>query len=237
MAVVTALTAQNTQGVIGVHLPPADVVAAQIDAIFADIDVHAVKIGMMGSGEIARVVADRLKKERAPIILDPVLAATSGDALGTPDLIGALREHLFPLATLITPNVSEAARLADQPAPTDVEGMQHIAERLHALGARAVLVKGGHLAGVEATDVLFDGKSHRVFASKRIQTAGETHGTGCTLSAAIAASLAKGLALGEAIEAGKRYLTDALRGSAGLSVGRGAVPLNHFYELSGNGQD
>jgi hydroxymethylpyrimidine/phosphomethylpyrimidine kinase len=231
MAVVTALTAQNTQHVFDIHLPPADFVAAQMDAVFDDIDVHAVKIGMLGSGEIARVVADRLKKSRAPIILDPVLIATSGDALGTPDLIGALREHLFPLATLITPNLSEAARLADYPAPTDLEAMQHIAERLHALGARAVLVKGGHLAGAEATDVLFDGKTHRLFTSPRVETAGHAHGTGCTLASAIAAYLAKGFALGEAIEAGKKYLTEALRATGQLRVGRGAAPVHHLYAL------
>jgi hydroxymethylpyrimidine/phosphomethylpyrimidine kinase len=231
MAVVTALTAQNTQRVVGVHLPPADFVGAEIDAIFSDIDVHAVKIGMLGSGDIARVVADRLKQTRVPIVLDPVLAATSGDTLGTPDVIAALREHLFPLAMLITPNLSEAARLADHPAPTDVEGIQHIAERLHALGARAVLVKGGHLAGAEANDVLFDGRSHRVFASKRIQTAGETHGTGCTLASAIAAYLAKGFALDDAVAAAKQYVTQALQASGELRVGHGAAPLNHLYAL------
>jgi hydroxymethylpyrimidine/phosphomethylpyrimidine kinase len=228
MAVVTALTAQNTQRVLRVHLPPADFVAVELDAILDDIDVHAVKIGMLGSGEIARAVADRLKQTRAPIVLDTVLAATSGDALGTPDLIGVLREHLFPLVTLITPNLGEAASLADHPIPADVQGMQRIAERLHALGASAVLLKGGHLTGADATDVLFDGKSHRVFTSPRIEAPGETHGTGCTLAAAIAAHLAKGSALGGAIDAAKRYLREALRSSGDLNVGHGATPLNHL---------
>lgn len=229
MAVVTALTAQNTRGVSRVHLPPADVVAAQIDAIFDDIDVHAVKIGMLGSSEIARVVADRLKQKPLPIVLDPVLVATSGDALGTPVLVDVLRDELLPVATLVTPNLSEAARLADRPSPRDTGGMQQLADRLQSLGARAVLVKGGHLAGAEASDVLFDGKSHRVFAAPRLDTAGATHGTGCTLAAAIAANLAKGLALGEAIEAAKKYLTEALRASRDLNVGHGAAPLNHLY--------
>jgi hydroxymethylpyrimidine kinase/phosphomethylpyrimidine kinase len=231
MAVITALTAQNTRRVLRVHLPPADFVAAEIDAIFDDIDVHAVKIGMLGSGEVARVVADRLKRKPVPIVLDPVLAATSGDVLGTPDLLDALRDALLPLATLVTPNLAEAEPLADRIAPRDVAGMQHLAERLHSLGARAVLVKGGHLAGAEATDVLFDGASHRLFTSPRIDTERETHGTGCTLASAIAAYLAKGLSLGDAIEAGKRYLTQALRASGELRVGRGARPLNHFHAL------
>jgi hydroxymethylpyrimidine/phosphomethylpyrimidine kinase len=231
MAVVTALTAQNTQRVFRIHLPPADFVAAEIDAIFDDIDVHAVKIGMLGSGEIARAVAGRLKQRRVPIVLDPVLVATSGDILGTADLVDALREELLPLATLVTPNLSEAARLTDRPAPRTMDTMQHLAERVHALGARAVLVKGGHLAGTQATDVLFDGKSHRLFTSPRIETAGDTHGTGCTLASAIAAHLAKGLAIEEAVEAAKRYLTEALQASGELRVGRGAAPLNHLYAL------
>ena len=231
MAAITALTAQNTQRVLRVHLPPADFIAAEIDAIFDDVDVHAVKVGMLGSGEIARTVADRLKDKRAPIVLDPVLVATSGDALGTPDLMDALRDELMPVATLITPNLSEAARFTDRPVPTDLDGMRHIAERLHALGARAVLVKGGHLAGREATDVLFDGKAHRLFTSVRIDTTGDTHGTGCTLASAIAAYLARGLALGEAIDAAKRYLGEALQASVDLRVGHGAVPLHHLYAL------
>src|SRR4051794_41008986 len=156
MAVVTALTAQNTRRVFDVHLAPAEFVAAQLNAIFSDVEVHAVKIGMLGSGEIARTVARGLKEKNFPIILDPVLAATSGDALGTSDVVDALREELMPLATLVTPNFPEAARLADRAVPSGLEGMQRLAERLHSLGARAVLVKGGHLSGADATDVLFD---------------------------------------------------------------------------------
>jgi hydroxymethylpyrimidine/phosphomethylpyrimidine kinase len=229
MAAVTALTAQNTQRVLRVHLPPADFVAAEIDAIFDDIEVHAVKIGMLGSGEIARTVAESLRRRDAPgIVLDPVLVATSGDALGTPDLADVLRDEVLSLAVLITPNLPEAARLADRPAPTDVVGMQHLAERLHSLGGRAVLVKGGHLTGGEATDVFFDGRSHRLFTSPRIGIAGETHGTGCTLASAIAAYLARGFALAEAIEAAKQYVTQALNESGELRVGHGAVPLNHL---------
>jgi hydroxymethylpyrimidine/phosphomethylpyrimidine kinase len=231
MAVLTALTAQNTQRVIDVNLAPADFVAAQIDAVFDDIEVHAVKIGMLGSGETARQVADRLRRKPLPIVLDPVLVATSGDTLSTPDLIDALRGELMACATLITPNVFEAAALAEDSAPIDVAGMQNLAERLHALGARAVLVKGGHLASLEATDVLFDGTSHRILTGPRVETAGEMHVTGCTLASAIAAQLAKGFALADAVEAGKRYLTEALRASGELRVGRGAKPLNHVHAL------
>jgi hydroxymethylpyrimidine/phosphomethylpyrimidine kinase len=231
MAVVTALTAQNTQRVVGVHLPPADFVGAEIDAIFSDIDVHAVKIGMLGSGDIARAVADRLNAKTFPIVLDPVLVATSGDALGTSDLIDALRERLMPLATLIAPNLAEAARLADRPVPRDISEMQQVAEQLHALGARAVLVKGGHLAGAEANDVLFDGRSHRLFTGPRVETTGDTHGTGCTLASAIAAYLARGFALADAIDAAKQYVTRALQASGELRVGHGAAPLNHLYTL------
>lgn len=233
MAVITALTAQNTQRVLDVHLPPADFVAAQIDAVFDDVEVHAVKIGMLGSGDIARVVADRLMRRNVPsVVLDPVLVATSGDALATHDLVDILRHELFPLAKLITPNLPEAARLAKCPAPSDVEGMQHIAERLHGLGARAVLVKGGHLTGPEAIDVLFEGKSHRLFTQERIVTAHETHGTGCTLASAITTYLARGFALDDAIGAAKRYVTGALQSSPQLRVGRGATPLNHMYALA-----
>jgi hydroxymethylpyrimidine kinase/phosphomethylpyrimidine kinase len=238
MAAVTALTAQNTQRVLRVHLPPADFVAAEIDAIFDDIQVHAVKIGMLGSGEIARMIAETLRRRDAPsIVLDPVLVATSGDALGTPDLTDVLRDELLSLAILITPNLAEAARLADRAAPRDVEGMQRLAERLHSFGARAVLVKGGHLTGVAATDVLFDGTSYRLFTNPRVEAARETHGTGCTLASAIAAHLAKGFALGDAVAAGKRYLTEALRASGELRVGHGAAPLNHLHDLWPDAQE
>jgi hydroxymethylpyrimidine/phosphomethylpyrimidine kinase len=233
MAVITALTAQNTQRVLDVHLPPGDFVAAQIDAVFDDVEVHAVKIGMLGSGHIARVVADRLKvRSVRSIVLDPVLVATSGDALATDDLVDIVRDKLFPLATLITPNLPEAARLANCAEPRATEEMRQIAERLHGLGARAVLVKGGHLTGPEATDVLFDGKSHRLFTQQRVPTAHATHGTGCTLASAITTYLARGFSLDDAIGAAKRYLTGALQSAPQLRGGHGATPLNHMYALA-----
>ncbi len=231
MAVLTALTAQNTRGVAAVHVPPAEFLAAQIDAIFADVDVAAVKIGMLANGEIAALVAERLRRY-APrfIVLDPVLVATSGDSLGTPDTVAALRDVLMPAATLVTPNLAEAARLAGMPEAHDLETRRRTAERLHGLGAQAVLVKGGHHDGAEAQDVLYDGKAHRLFSAPRVDTP-NTHGTGCTLSSAIAAFLARGFDLPSAIEASKTYLTGALARSSELDVGHGHGPVHHFHAL------
>jgi hydroxymethylpyrimidine kinase/phosphomethylpyrimidine kinase len=231
MAAVTALTAQNTKGVSSVHMPPPEFVAAQIDAIFADIRVDAVKIGMLASGVIVSTVADRLKTHGPSIIvLDPVLVATSGDSLGASDVVDAIRSTLLPLATLITPNLPEASRLAGRPMPTDEASMKSIAEAIHDRGAGAVLVKGGHLKGDEAIDVLFDGRDHTVFAAERVVTR-NTHGTGCTLSSAIAACLAQGATLVEAVEDAKDYLTEALIRSSALRVGGGHGPVHHFHSL------
>ena len=231
MAVITALTAQNTRGVTGVHVPPAAFVGAQIDAVFADIAVAAVKIGMLANGGVAATVADRLQAHRPPfIVLDPVLVATSGDSLGAPDVVDAMLARLFPLADLITPNGPEAARLTGLPEPVDVDGLRTLALALHARGARAVLVKGGHLAGQTASDVLFAGGRSHVLSAPRIATR-NTHGTGCALSSAIAANLALGLDLHAAVAAAKTWLTAALEGADALSVGGGPGPVNHFWKL------
>ena len=231
MAVVTALTAQNTQGVTALHVPPADFTAAQIDAVFRDIEVAAVKIGMLACGAIAEEVAERLAfyKHRF-IVLDPVLAATSGDALSTSDTAQAIVRHLFPLATLITPNISEAARLSGHVIAADLEGMRRAAMLLQARGAKAVLIKGGHASGATSDDLLFDGGSYRLFSAPRVATR-NTHGTGCTLSSAIAAYLAQGQELGEAIGAAKTYLTGALAAADQLSAGHGPGPLHHFHDM------
>ncbi len=231
MAVITALTAQNTQGVKSLHVPPADFAAAQIDAIFEDIEVAAVKIGMLACGAIAEEVADRLAfyKPRF-IVLDPVLAATSGDALATSDTATAIVRHLFPLATLITPNISEAARLSGHVLAPDLEGMRRAAMLLQARGAKAVLIKGGHAGGPAAEDLLFDGASYHLFSAPRV-AARNTHGTGCTLSSAIAASLAQGKPLGEAIGVAKTYLSGALAAADQLSAGHGPGPVHHFHEM------
>jgi hydroxymethylpyrimidine/phosphomethylpyrimidine kinase len=238
MAALTALTAQNTRGVSGVHVPPAAFVAAQIDAIFEDVEVHAVKIGMLASGDIVETVAGRLRAHGARnIVLDPVLVATSGDSLGAPDVVEAMKRHLFPLATVVTPNVPEAVRLAGNDlgggvTAMDLAGLEALARALQAQGTQAVLVKGGHLDGALAEDVLFDGTSVQVFKAERVATR-NTHGTGCTLSSAIAAYLAQGKSLAEAVAGAKDYLTGALRAADELTVGSGTGhgPVHHFHAL------
>lgn len=231
MAAITALTAQNTTGVTGVHVPDAAFVAQQIETIFADVAVHAVKIGMLAGPDIVAAVAASLARHRpAHIVLDPVLVATSGDNLGAPGVVEAMRAHLFPQASLITPNLPEAARLAGMDAPGDVAGLEHLARLLHQQGARAVLVKGGHLQGDTADDVLLSEGVVTRFSAPRVETQ-NTHGTGCTLSSAIAAHLAHGMPLAEAVQASKLYLNDALRASGALSVGRGHGPVHHFTRL------
>jgi hydroxymethylpyrimidine/phosphomethylpyrimidine kinase len=231
MAAITALTAQNTDGVRGVHLPPPEFVAEQIDAIFADIDVAAVKIGMLGSAAVVEAVAARLAFHRAAaIVLDPVLVATSGDRLAEPGVEQAMISRLFPLATLVTPNLDEAARLAGMAKPAGAKQMRAAAERMLELGARSVLIKGGDAQGPTADDLYFDGAAERLFSAPRIKTR-NSHGTGCTLSSAIAAWLGRGLSLPDAIAAAKAYLTGALLHANELDVGAGRGPVNHFFEL------
>ena len=232
MSVITALTAQNTQGVSGVHIPPADFVAQQIDAIFADIDVAAVKIGMLGSPDVVQAVAEALKRHHAKnIVLDPVLVATSGDSLGAPGVVEAMREYLLPLARIVTPNIPEAMRFTGLGEPSTVQELANLAGHFLAQGAQAVLVKGGHMQGDKASDVLFEADQAEVFSQPRIDTK-NTHGTGCTLSSAIAAQLAKGLELPRAVETAKAYLTQALRDSNRLNVGQGHGPVHHLWTLT-----
>ena len=233
MAAITALTAQNTHGVYGVHVPPAEFTAAQIDAVFADIRVDAVKIGMLATGEIVKAVADRLRVHKARnIVLDPVLVATSGDSLGAPDVVEAMIAHLFPLASVITPNLPEAARLAGVDVPQERPAMERAGRLLLGAGCRAVLIKGGHLGGDHAEDMLFDGATMSVLSAPRVATR-NTHGTGCTLSSAIAANLANGSSLADAAANAKIYLTGALRAADRLEVGEGTGhgPVHHFHGL------
>lgn len=231
LSAITALTVQNTRGVTDVFVVPADIVAAQIDALFADSDIKAVKIGMLGSAEIAEVVASALARYRpAAIVLDPVMAATSGASLAVDDVGTSMITHLAPLVTLITPNLAEAAQLAKAPVPETLADMRMLASRLNACGFSAVLIKGGHRAGESCDDVLFDGSSFHVFTAPRVATP-HTHGTGCTLSAAIAAHLALGRNLVAAIDAAKSYVQKALAAADRLSVGKGPGPLNHFHLL------
>lgn len=228
-SVITALTAQNTRGVDGVFDVPADFVTAQIDAVFCDIDFAAVKIGMLSQTPVIRAVRSGLDRWSAPnVVLDPVMVATSGDVLLAPDAIATLREVLLPRADVVTPNLAEAARLLDAPIATGREEMIAQGRAIRAMGARAVLIKGGHGDGSEAEDVLVDGSGTHWFTAARHPT-GNTHGTGCTLSSAIAAWLALGLDLVQSVRAAKAYLTAAIRTSDRLGVGHGHGPVDHFH--------
>jgi hydroxymethylpyrimidine/phosphomethylpyrimidine kinase len=228
MAAITALTAQNTLGVSAVHMVPAEFVGEQIAMIFADIAVAAVKIGMLGSPEIVEAVAAALAPyPSVPVVLDPVLVATSGAVLGSDAVIAAMRQHLFPRASIITPNLAEAARLGDMPVSSSRAAMEAVASRLYAGGTAAWLIKGGHGVDDRSDDVLFDGEAFAWFSAKRVATL-NTHGTGCTLSSAIAAFLAKGLPRDAAVREAKAYLTAALAGADALDVGSGPGPVDHF---------
>jgi len=225
-SVVTALTAQNSVGVHGVHEVPPAFVRAQIDAVLDDFGADAVKIGMLSSAPIIDAVADGLAAHRhGPVVLDPVMIATSGDPLLRPEARAALIARLLPVAVVVTPNLHEAAALAGMPVTTEKE-MEEAARRIHALGARTVLVKGGHLKD-SATDILWDGVTFTRFPRARVESTA-THGTGCTLSSAIAAGLALGRELTDAIREAKAYVTAAIRG--GFQAGRGVGALRHFVE-------
>jgi hydroxymethylpyrimidine/phosphomethylpyrimidine kinase len=229
-SVIAALTAQNTKGVTAIHEVPPDFVAAQMDAVFGDLAVGAVKIGMLGNaGVIAAVAAGLARHGQTKVVLDPVMVATSGDRLLKPDAIEALRTQLMPRALVVTPNLPEAAALADMPVATDEAAMRRQAERLLALGARAVLIKGGHAEGAESTDILFTGATALRLPAKRIATR-NTHGTGCTLSAAIAAGLAKGKGLEASVLAAKEYVTAAIAAADRLTIGTGHGPVHHFHK-------
>ena len=231
MAVVTAVLAQNGQAVHRVQPMPAALVAAQIDAVFADARVDAVKIGMLATAPIARVVAARLRHHSARhIVLDPVLAATAGARLLDTDALAVVRDELMPLADLLTPNLAEAAALLAAPAATDLAAMQACAARLHALGPAWVLLKGGHLGGADSPDLLYGADGPQVFHAPRICARGD-RGTGCTLAAAIAA-LRPTQPMPAAVAAGKRYLEAALRASGQLAVGRHRRPLQHRVDLA-----
>jgi hydroxymethylpyrimidine/phosphomethylpyrimidine kinase len=225
-SVLTALTAQNSIGVHGVHEVPPAFVRAQIDAVLSDFGADAVKIGMLSSAPIIEAVVEGLGAyAHGPIVLDPVMVAKSGDPLLRPEARDALSRRLLPLAAVVTPNLPEASALAGISVSTEKE-MEEAARRIHALGARTVLVKGGHLAD-SATDILYDGARFVRFEAPRIESTA-THGTGCTYSSAIAAGLAHGRTLEDAVRAGKAYVSAAIRG--GFAAGRGVGVLRHFVE-------
>ena len=228
MAAISALTAQNTSGVSAVHMPPPSFVAEQIRMVFADIAVAVVKIGMLGSPEIVEAVADSLAPHKdVPIVLDPVLVATSGATLADDTVIAAMRARLFSVARLVTPNLQEAKRLADAGAIETRGDVETVARALRGVGPAAWLIKGGHGDAATADDYLLDTHASRWFSSPRVDTR-NTHGTGCTLSSAIAAFLAHGHELIEAIALAKAYIDEAIAGADVLTVGHGSGPLDHF---------
>ncbi len=234
-SVITALTAQNTQGVAAIHDVPADFITAQIDAVFSDLDIAAVKIGMLSQAVVIETVAGELRGRKARnIVLDPVMVATSGDRLLAEDAIAALRKSLIPMALVVTPNMHEAAALTAGPLARSEQEMERQGREILALGPRWVLIKGGHGSGDDSVDLLIgEGDVVRLIAP-RIATK-NTHGTGCTLSSAIAAGLAKGSDLITAAREAKDYVTAAIAAADRLTVGQnpslGHGPLHHFHQF------
>ncbi len=232
-SVITALTAQNTRGVQGVHAVPPAFVAAQMASVLDDLDVKAIKIGMLADASIIRVVAEELARRAAgvPLIVDPVMVATSGDLLLQRDAIDTLKTALIPMATLITPNLPEAAALLGEPVAGSEAQARDQLNRLAGLGARAVLLKGGHGTGDEAVDLLAIGSAVTRLASPRLATP-HTHGTGCTLSSAIAARMAAGDDLESAVRSAKAYVHAAIAAGMNLGIGHGHGPVDHLYALN-----
>lgn len=233
-SVVTALTAQNTRAVAMVEEASPDMVAAQIAAVFDDLAISAVKIGMLASAGIIRAVATGLGPVSAPIVLDPVMVAKSGDMLLREDAVAALLSGLLPICTLLTPNLPEAARLLGTRAAGDEKGMVRQGQALLALGPKAVLMKGGHMAGPVCVDLLVEPDRITRLEAPRIDTP-NTHGTGCSLSAAIAAFLARGLPLGDAFQSAHSWLQGAIRAADRLRIGSGNGPVHHFHEIWSDG--
>ena len=229
-SVITAITSQNTQGVSAIFPIPLDHVASQLDAVFSDLNVVAVKVGMLADSNIIKVVADKIKQSRPKhLVIDPVMVATSGDLLLEQSAISTLKEALIPLADIITPNLPEGAALTGKPVPESEADMQDMVEELRALGAKAVLLKGGHLEQDEnSNDLMILPTSTALISAKRFPTK-NTHGTGCTLSSAIASYLAQGNELTQSVELGKRYISETIAHADQLNVGQGHGPVNHFY--------
>jgi hydroxymethylpyrimidine/phosphomethylpyrimidine kinase len=231
MSVITAVTAQNTVAVTAVHEVPPEIVAAQIDAVVTDIPPDAVKTGMLSSAAIIDVVAAKVREHAlSPLVVDPVMVAESGDRLLREDAVTALRERLLPLANVLTPNVAEAEVLVGRSLTSDEE-FRVAAREIVGLGAAAVVMKGGHREGDLAVDLLFDGSDFYEFSAPRIETT-STHGTGCTFASAIAAFLAHGETLVEAVGHAKEYLTEAIRQAQ--AIGHGHGPVNHFWKWWGD---
>ena len=228
-AVITSLTAQNTTGVQGIFEVPGDFVAQQYESVVTDLDVRAVKIGMLGSTDVVLALAAAMRRHRVDqVVLDPVMVAASGDRLVGDDVVRSICDDLIPLASVITPNLAEVATLLGGGEPSSLAEMSEAADALRALGPQAVLVKGGHLPDVQSIDVLADCGGTAEIARDRVDT-NNTHGTGCTLSSAIAAHLAGGMSLRSAVGHAKDYVTGALRSGAGWTLGAGSGPVDHLW--------
>ena len=230
-SVLTALTAQNTIGVTAIHDVPVEFITAQMDAVFSDLEIHAVKIGMLSQpGVIAAVVGGLRNHGASNIVLDPVMVATSGDLLLAQEAVEAVKAHLMPVADVVTPNLYEASVLTGRPLAEDEEEMIIQAKMICDLGANNVLIKGGHGDGEQCADYLHGKNIGAWFRENRVAT-NNTHGTGCSLSSAIAANLAHGKSLQDAVASAKTWLTHAIMASDELNVGKGSGPVHHFHDL------
>lgn len=228
MSVITSITAQNTKGVTAVYDLPVSIIDAQLDAIFDDFDVAAVKTGMLSSSAIVEAVSRKLMQYKVTnLVVDPVMIAKSGHALLQTDAVERVKSTLIPLALVVTPNIPEAERLSHIQIRT-IPDTRQAAKIIHKLGCQYVLIKGGHLLSEKATDLLYDGRFFTMFKGEFIDTP-HTHGTGCTYASAIAAHLARGKAVSDAVQAAKAYITEAIRHS--LAIGHGRGPTHHFYFL------
>ena len=226
---ITALTAQNTHGVIAIHPVPPEFVTAQLDAVFSDLAVGAVKTGMLGDRATIEAIAAAFRRWSPPfVVIDPVMAATSGERLLPADAVDALRTRLIPLASIITPNLPEAAVLLSEPLATSDAAIESQGRRLLSLGCSHVLIKGGHGHGSESIDYLISATSTLPLAAPRLPTR-NTHGTGCSLSSAIAAGLAKGENVETAVHNAKRFISDAIASADRFAVGNGRGPVHHFH--------
>jgi hydroxymethylpyrimidine/phosphomethylpyrimidine kinase len=232
MSAVTAVTVQDSTGVLALHQLPPALVAQQVEAVVDDIGVDAVKTGMLGDAAVVASVAEIVRRRQLPnVVVDPVTASGHGDPLGGEGALAALREELLPLATVVTPNLDEAAMLTGVVA-RDVAGLEEAARAVHALGPAWVLVKGGHLDGDDAVDVLYDGRVAVALRAPRIDTR-HTHGGGCTLASAIAANLAAGMDVPAAVKSAKTYVTGAIAG--GFPLGKGTGPTDHAWRMRAAG--
>jgi len=229
-SVITAVTSQNTLGVSAIHPIPVEHIESQLDSVFTDLNVVAVKVGMLADADIIAMVARKIRQYKPKyLVVDPVMVATSGDPLLAQSAVATLKEQLLPLADLVTPNLPESAALVGGEMPQNEQQMAEMVESLRALGAKAVLLKGGHLDEVEnSSDLLIEQQSYDLLSAKRIKTT-NTHGTGCTLSSAIASYLAQGNRLHKAVYLGKQYISQAISYADELKVGSGHGPVHHFF--------